>query len=187
MRIEHGMDLLQAKWRWFFALGIVLVVCGGLAVMLPVASTVAASTVLGVVLAIGGLVKVIEAMQVRGWGGCVWQLLLGAVEIVGGILIYLNPMKGALAITLLIAIVFLILGVLQIALAFRVRTQPGWRWLFAAGILAFLVCAAMVMKLRYTRIYTPGTVAGVALLVGGIAYIIIALSNRRAKHALTPA
>jgi uncharacterized membrane protein HdeD (DUF308 family) len=103
------------------------------------------------------------------------------------VLIYLNPMKGALAITLLIAVVFLIQGVIRIALAFRVRPQAGWGWLLAAGLIALLVCVTMGMKLQYTSFYTPGTVAAIALLVAGCAYVVIALANRRAGSAETAA
>ena len=180
MLIRDVGDLVHAKWYWFLLLGIVLIACGTAAVIMPAMSTIAASTVLGIALGIAGVVKVVEAMQVKEWAGSVWQVLLGATEVVGGILIYLNPMKGALAITLLIAIVFLIQGIMQVALAFKVRPGPGWGWLLVAGMVAFCVCVAMVMKVRYTGLYTPGTVAGVALLVGGIAYVVIALANRRA-------
>ena len=180
LQIRDAGEMLRGKWPWFLALGVVLMICGAFAIALPVLSTLAASVVLGVVLAIGGVVKIIEALQVKEWTGCAWQLLLGAIEIVGGILIYLNPLKGALAITLLIAIVFLLQGVLQLVLAFRVRPQVGWRWLLLSGVVALCVTIAMGMKLRYTSFYTPGTIAGVALFAGGCGYVAIALSNRRA-------
>ena len=178
--------MLRSKWAWFLVLGLVLLACGVTAVVLPVLSTLAASVVLGVVLALAGVVKIIEALQVKEWAGCAWQLLVGSVEVVGGILIYLNPLKGALAITLLIAVVFLVQGVLQVAMAFRLRPQPGWGWLLAAGLIALGVTASMVLKLRYTSLYTPGTIAGVALLAGGLAYMVIALSNRRAGQMAAP-
>jgi uncharacterized membrane protein HdeD (DUF308 family) len=96
-------------------------------------------------------------------------------------LIYLNPLKGALAITLLIALVFLVQGLGQIALAFRVRLQPGWRWLLISGITALLASAALTLKLPYTRFYTPGTIAGISLLVAGWAYVAIALAVRKVR------
>jgi uncharacterized membrane protein HdeD (DUF308 family) len=183
MQIQDSQERLGRKWPWILLLGIVLVVCGVVAVILPALSTIAVSTVLGIVLVIAGVVKIIEALQVKEWAGSTWHLLIGAVEAVGGILIYLNPVKGALAVTLLIAIVFLIQGIMQIALAFRVRPQTGWGWLLVAGLIALSVCAAMVLKLRYTSFYTPGTIAGVALLVAGCAYVAMALANRRAWRA----
>ena len=56
-------------------------------------------------------VKIVKAFQVKQGAGFIWQLLLGAVEVVGGILIYFNPMKRAIAITLLVALVLIAQGV----------------------------------------------------------------------------
>jgi uncharacterized membrane protein HdeD (DUF308 family) len=178
---RHRTRSLQSKWGWFLALGIVLIVCGALAVVVPAASTFAASVVLGVVLAIAGIVKIIQTLQTKEWSGFLWQELTGAIELVGGVLIYFNPLKGAFAIALLIALVFLVQGFGQIALAFKVRPLPGWRWLLVSGLIALSATATLTLKLPYTRFYTPGTIAGIALLVGGCAYVAIGLAVRRAR------
>ena len=163
----HRAEYLPSKWGWFLALGVVLTLCGTLAVALPAVSTFAASVVLGIALSFAGAVKMIQSLQVKEWSGFFWQELTGAVELVGGILIFFNPLKGAFAITLVIALVFLLQGLLQIALAIRVRGQAGWRWLLVSGLVALATSAALTLKLPYTRIYTPGTIAGISLLVAG--------------------
>ena len=174
-------EYLPSKWGWFLALGVVLTLCGTLAVALPAVSTFTASVVLGIALSFAGAVKMIQSLQVKGWSGFFWQELTGAVELVGGILIFFNPLKGALAITLVIALVFLLQGLLQVTLAIKVRGQVGWRWLLVSGLVALAASAALTLKLPYTRFYTPGTVAGISLLVAGWAYIAIALTMRRAR------
>jgi uncharacterized membrane protein HdeD (DUF308 family) len=171
----------HSKWGWFLALGFVLTLAGALAVALPVVSTFAASTVLGLALVFAGVMKLAQSLQVKEWRGFAWQELTGAVEVVGGILIYLDPFKGALAITLLIALVFLVHGILQIALAIRVREQPGWGWFAVSGFVALIAAGLLTLKLPFTNIYTPGTIAGISLLVAGGAYIAIALSMQRAR------
>jgi uncharacterized membrane protein HdeD (DUF308 family) len=159
----------------------VLTIGGALAVMLPVVSTFAASVVLGVVLTLAGVVKMIQSLQIKDWSGFIWQELTGAVEVVGGILIFFNPLKGALAITLLIALVFLVQGVLQIVLAAMVRRQAGWHWFAVSGLVSLVASAALALKLPHTSILAPGTIAGISLLVAGGAYIAIALTIRRAR------
>jgi uncharacterized membrane protein HdeD (DUF308 family) len=178
----HHARTLQSKWAWFLALGIVLALGGALAVALPTASTFAASTILGIVLAVAGVVKMVQSLQVKEWSGFVWQELTGAVEVVGGVLIYFSPLKGALAITLLIALVLLVQGLLQVALAFRVRDQGGWLWFGIAGLAALAASAALALKLPYTRSFEPGIVAGISMVVGGVAYVAIALALRRARQ-----
>jgi uncharacterized membrane protein HdeD (DUF308 family) len=170
------------KWGWFLAVGIVLALGGAAAIAVPAASTFAAGTVLGVVLSIAGIVKITQSFQVKEWSGFVWQELIGAAELVGGILIYFNPLKGALAITLLVAIVFFVQGLAQIALAVRVRNQTGWNWLLLSGLVALAASAMLTLKLPYTRHFTPGTIAGISLLVAGGAYIAISFTLRRTVH-----
>lgn len=177
---QQPAESVRSKWGWFLALGIVLVLAGALAIALPAVSTFAASVVLGVVLLLAGVVKMVQSVQTREWSGFIWQELTGVVEVVGGILIIFHPLKGALAITLLIALVFLVHGILQIALAVRVRKQQGWHWFAVSGAVALIASAALTLKLPYTRVYTPGTIAGISLLVAGGAYIAIALAMRKA-------
>ena len=61
------VDSVQSKWGWFLVLGVVLILGGLLAIMLPAISTIAASLVLGVVLSLSGVVKIIKAFRVTGW------------------------------------------------------------------------------------------------------------------------
>ncbi|MDW6023133.1 HdeD family acid-resistance protein [Mesorhizobium sp. BAC0120] len=178
---ERRAVSLHSRWGWFLALGVVMGLGGALAVMLPAVSTFATSVVLGIVLALAGVVKMVQSLQVKEWSGFIWQELTGAVEVVGGILIYFSPLKGALAITLLIALVFFVQGILQIALAAAVRKQDGWHWFAVSGLVALAASAALALKLPHTTAYEPGVVAGISLLVAGGAYIAIALTMRRAR------
>jgi Uncharacterized conserved protein len=183
MRQDHDRQSTPspyAKWGWFLVLGIVFLLCGAAAIALPAVSTFAASTVLGAALAAAGIVKMIQSFRVREWDGFLWQELTGVVELVGGVLVYFNPLKGALAITLLIAVVFFVQGLAQIGLAIRIRRQDGWKWLLFSGLIALMASAALTLKLPYTRIYTPGTIAGLSLLVAGGAYVAVALALRKA-------
>jgi uncharacterized membrane protein HdeD (DUF308 family) len=181
MDAQQSAQVITSKWAWFLALGIVFVLAGAVAMALPEIATFATGTVLGIALTLAGIAKMIQALQVRDWSGFLWQELAGAVEVVGGILIYFYPLKGALAITLVIALVFLVQGLLQIGLAARVRRQAGWYWFAISGLVALVASASLALKLPYTRTFEPGVVAGISLLVAGGAYIAIAWTLRSAR------
>jgi uncharacterized membrane protein HdeD (DUF308 family) len=72
---------------------------------LPTVSSMTASLVLGIALIAAGLLKIGQAFRVRHRSGFVWYLLMGSVEVVGGILIYLNPLKRAIAIVLCVGLI----------------------------------------------------------------------------------
>lgn len=175
---------LRFRWWTFLLLGLVLLACGLAAISLPATSTMAAGLVLGAVLVIVGIAKIVQAFETTAWPGFVWQLLGGGVEIVGGILVYFNPLKGAVAITLLIAIVFVVLGLSQIGCAVKIRRQRGALWLLVSGLLALVMSLVLVFKFPHVRELEAGVVAGVSLVISGLAYVAIALAVRK---ALVPA
>jgi uncharacterized membrane protein HdeD (DUF308 family) len=170
---------VRARWGWTLGLGVVLIACGIGAIALPVAADFAVGPLLGAVFVIAGVAKIVQGLNCPEWKGANWHILLGAAEIVGGILIYLNPLKGALALTLLLAVMFLIEAVMQVAFALRVRPELGWGWMFLAGLVALGTSLGLTMTARYTQYYTPGTLAGIAILAAGWACVAMALAKRR--------
>ncbi len=158
---------------WFLALGCVLIVCGVAAIALPLMSTLATSLVIGVVLAVAGVMQIIHAFQSKAWSGFMWNLLVGVVELVGGVLIWTNPFVGAIAITVLIAAVFFVQGVAQVALSLSVRPQDGWIWLLISGIIALIVSVWLMANMPQAGLFAPGVLVGVALLFEGWAFVLI--------------
>lgn len=168
------------KWKTFLILAFVLLAGGITAILAPAISTYASGVVFGAVLMAIGIVKIVQSFWVKSWAGFVWQELTGVVELVGGLLVFMNPFKGAIAISLLIAITVFIHGLLQIGLSLKVRSSTGWYWFAISGIIALCASAAIVVKLPFTRDLMPGTIAGIALIITGVAYGVIALGLRKA-------
>jgi uncharacterized membrane protein HdeD (DUF308 family) len=176
----HTAEVFRDKWLWLVLLGSVLIVAGVVAILVPAVSTIAASKVLGSVLIVSGVVQIMQSAKMPHWIGFIWHMLLGILATVGGALIYMDPFAGVVAITMLIAFIFAVHGVTQIAFALRVRGQPGWHWFLVAGGIALLVSVLLVMKLPYSHSFTPATVAGISLLFAGWAYVAMALASRKA-------
>src|SRR5437868_5867290 len=83
---------------------------------------------------------------IRGEHGYYWELLKGAAEAAGGILIYLSPIKGAAAMTLAVAIVLLAQGIGQIGCGIKIKPQGGWLTLALAGVASLLIGAMLIFK-----------------------------------------
>ncbi|MGU3400755.1 HdeD family acid-resistance protein [Brucellaceae bacterium D45D] len=172
----------RSKWKSFLLLGLVLMAGGLASISLPDASTYATSNVLGVALIIIGVVKIIQSLWVKNWRGFIIQEATGAVELIGGIMVYLNPLKGALALSIFIAVMIAIHGVMQIALSIQLRKNHGAGWFAISGIVAFLSGLAILFKLPFVKDISPSTIAGLALLIAGLAYILMAFSRKLAQN-----
>ena len=176
--IGRSAGELRAGWVGYFALGILLLVVGIAAKLLPDHSNFATSTVLGAVLAIAGGATVIHAITIRSQRGYYWELLKGAAEAAGGILIYLSPMKGAAAMTLVVAIVLLAQGIGQIGCSIKIKPQSGWLVLALAGVASLVIGGMLIFRFPFERIEEPGAMAGLALSFAGIAYLVMAFARR---------
>jgi uncharacterized membrane protein HdeD (DUF308 family) len=167
--VDHppAIASVRGKWIWILVLGIALLLCGLMAVTLPNLTSTTVSAALGGALVVIGVVKVVEAFKVKDWGSFQLRVVPGVVEIAGGFMIYANPVKWAIAISLLAAIVLAIQGIAQLGLAFRARPRPGWGWVLASGVVALCASLALIMKFPVVRAYEPSTIAGLSLFIIG--------------------
>lgn len=170
---------LRKHWGWFLALGIIFIVGGIFAIVMPFIAGVAVTTVFAVVLAWIGIMEIIQAFSVKAWGGFIWQLLIGIVMLLGGIAIWINPILGALTLTIVVAAVFLAKGVFQAIMAFKMRPHNGWGWLLTAGILSILVGLIIWIGWPVSTAWTLGYLAGISLIFSGWSYVMMALVARQ--------
>ena len=169
----------HAQSPWFLFLGLVLIVCGIAAMLLALFSPIPPSLVLARVLMLGGLFQIIHALRVKTWNGFTWDLLLGVVQLFGGILLELNVLAGVVAIAGVLALVFFLEGLMQVALAIRVYPQAGWAWLVGSGLVALVASGGFLFKVRLVALHTPEIMAGIALVAAGTAYVAIGIASRR--------
>lgn len=172
-------DAVRQHWGWFLALGIVFIIGGTFAILAPFVASVVVTLVVAVVLVILGILQIIHAWRVQSWGGFLWQLIIGLVILIGGIAIYLNPVAGTLALTLVVAALFLAKGIFQIILGFQLRPHDGWGWIVAAGVIAAIVGIMIWFNFPFSGVYALGILAGISLIFTGWAYVAISLAARR--------
>src|SRR5690625_4044953 len=102
----NALHNARRRWRWFLALGILLVLVGIWALVDSFAASVASIVLFGVVLLVGGLFQVVATFQARGAGHIVQLLLLGLLEIIVGWVFIVQPSAGLMLVTMLLAVLF---------------------------------------------------------------------------------
>lgn len=174
-KIEEG------KWCRYLLFGLLLLAGGVFSVAVPAVSNFASNVVLAVALMAVGIVKVIQSLWIKSWAGFVWQELTGFFELIGGIMIYFNPMKASAAISLVIAFILFIHGVLHIIVAVEIRKVSKWNWFVFSGFFSLLASISIILKWPMVREMPTGLVAGFSLMIAGLAYLVTALSVRRTR------
>jgi uncharacterized membrane protein HdeD (DUF308 family) len=136
-------------------------------------ATVVSAVVIGVLAIIGGAFEVIHAFWTRGWGGFGWQILLGVLYVVLGIVLVSQPVVGALRLTYALGLLFLVSGVVRIILAIAHWHEIGWIMLLsgAFGVLAGLV---ILTGFPLTALWVLGLLLGIDLISHGWAWLTYA-------------
>lgn len=163
--------------NWFIALGVLLIVLGILAIAFPFITTIAAKIFLGWLFLIGGVGQIIHAFSTQKWSQFIINVLIGILYLIAGAWLAFFPLTGIITLTIFLAVMFIIEGVLEAGMAFRIRPQNGWIWMLVAGIIAVLVGILIISGLPGSAIWAIGLLAGINIISTGWAYLFLALNT----------
>src|ERR1700758_1425079 len=129
---QHSSSgIVRSASTWTIVWGVLLVVFGMLAVGSPVVAAVAVNAFIAWLLVLAGVVHLTVAFHTREAGSLIWRVLVGLAYLFFGVYLIMRPALGVASLTLVLASLFLIEGILNIALFFQVRSLPiqGSAWL----------------------------------------------------------
>lgn len=172
---------LRAKWGWILALGLVYLLAGIIALGSVLMATVASVLIVGVMMIVAGVAEIINAFQLKGWGGFLIWLLLGILYIVAGFITFENPLFAAIILTLLLGASLIASGVVRIVLAFSMKREQPWLWLLLSGIVTLLLGLMILARWPISSVYALGIFLGVDLVIAGAGWIGLSLALRRGR------
>jgi uncharacterized membrane protein HdeD (DUF308 family) len=166
----HADNLSTPPFWVCIMLGIVMILAGFLVLGDVVLVTVISTIFIGMMSIAAGAFEVIHAFWTKGWGGFLWQVLLGILYIAFGIVLVSQPVASALIITYALGLLLLISGFVRIFLGVSHWREAGWIMVLsgAFGVLAGLV---ILTGFPMTGLWVLGFVLGVDLISHGIAWL----------------
>jgi len=173
---------LHDHWGLFLSEGIILVILGIIALVVPVMATFAVEIVIGWVVLLSGIVGLISTFRMRSAPGFWWSLFSAALGIAAGVILLAWPLSGVFSLTLILTVFLLFEGVASIMLALHHRRNASGNWgmLLASGIIDLILAAFIFLGLPGTAVWILGLVVGVNMLFGGSALISMAWYARSA-------
>ncbi len=151
---EHTME---RHWQLFFVEGVVLVVLGLGALILPPLATIAVAVLFG------------------------WILILaGGFGLITTIIGRHGPAGGALPLTVILTGFLVADGFMTIMLALEYRKASHGRWagLLINGVIDLILAAIIFVALPQSAAWAIGIIVGVDMLFGGSSLIALALAAR---------
>lgn len=167
------------NWLLWLVVGILSLVAGFVALMNPMAATLTAEQVAGWAFLFIGILQVISAFRAEGFGAKIWAALLGAVGVILGIMLLGNPLHGVVTLTIVVATLFLGLGIAKILASFSLRGTPFFWPVLISGALSVLLAIMIFGNFPASLVATLGILLAVELISNGVATIALALSSRR--------
>ena len=179
--IEDPSDF-RHLWNSVLGLGLVTLTLGVVVLVWPGKSVLVAAALFGVYLLASGIAQAIAAFTVQVPGGSRALLFLsGVLSVALGVFAFHDFNRGA-AVWMLatwIGVGFLFQGVAQTVFAINHKELPEHGWHIFMGLLGVLA-GMVVVALPITSIVVLAIVAGVWLVVVGIAQIVWAVKARKA-------
>jgi len=170
---------------WSIVWGVALLLFGILAVAAPFVAAVAVNAVIAWLIVLAGLVHLVLAFHAHGAGSTIWKFLVGIAYLFFGGYLILHPVAGVASLTLLLAGLFLIEGILNIILFFKMRPMNGSSWVLIDGIITLLLGVMIYMQWPSSSAWAIGILVGVSMMISGITRIAMSFAVRRATTEVT--
>jgi uncharacterized membrane protein HdeD (DUF308 family) len=184
MTQQSPSDIVRHASTWSILCGVALIVLGMLAVGSPAMAAVAVNAVIAWLIVLAGAVHLSLAFYAHKAGSVLWKLLVGLAYIFFGVYLIAHPSLGVVSLTLVLALLFLVEGIFDIALFFQMRPIGGSSWILVDGIITLLLGVMIYRQWPSSSNWAIGTLVGVSLIISGVTRLMLSLAVRKAAAGL---
>lgn len=165
----HGR--LHAASRKMFWFGAVMAAVGLAAFIFPIFATLAATALVGWVLLVSGALILSAAFSIHGTGPFFGALLSALLFLAAGVFLLFHPLAGAMVLTVIVGVTFLLQGAFELVFALELRPRGGWVSMLVSGIASIAVALIIVAGWPLISIVALGILLGVNFLTTGLGYM----------------
>ena len=184
MAEQSPIDMVRHASTSSIVWGVLLIIAGMLAISSPMLAALAVNILIAWLIVFAGVVHVIVAFHGHRAGSIIWKLLVGIAYLCIGVYLLWHPVLGVASLTLVLAFLFLIEGVLNIILFFRMRSVSGSSWVLIDGIITLLLGLMIYLQWPSSSAWAIGTLVGISMIISGVTRVMLSLAVRRATTAL---
>lgn len=184
---DHPRGTVNASRRvsaFSIVLSILLIVCGIVAIMLPVEMSVGVVIVLSWVLLFSGVMQFIHVFRCKGIGDGIWKALIALLFLATGFYLRFNLGVGVVTLTLALIAFFVAQGLVDVITYFRTRGSMASGWLLFEGLLNFILGVLIWRHWPSSALWVIGTLAGINMIIIGITRLMMTIAVRRAINAV---
>ena len=173
-------EALGKSWKMLMTAGIISIVLGSIAIIVPPLASVTITLLVGILLLVGAVAYVAEAIARGSTGHRIWSAILAVLYVIAGVWLIVNPISGTITLTWVLAVFFLVIGVFRILAGIQARGQvPNAGWTIVNGVLAVVIAVLVLGELPSSAAWAIGLLVGIQLLFDGIMMVMAASAGKR--------
>jgi uncharacterized membrane protein HdeD (DUF308 family) len=163
-------DLFEALHRGrrrLMTAGVLLLVLGAVAIIVPAVASVAIAIFVGWILLIASAFDLANAMAVEHGGRKALRLVLALLTFIAGIYLLVAPLDGVFTLTVVLVIWFMATGTARVIIGIAERGLPGWGMTILSGSISIALGVLIAEELPSSADWAIGLIVGVDLLFSG--------------------
>jgi len=165
---------LAQTWRALRTIGIVSVVVGCIAILLPELFSLGTAVFIGCILVVVSAFLTAAAFTAHGVGSLLARLAWALLTFVVGLWLIIEPHNGTLTLTLVLGIYFLLMGLTRLVVAFIGRGTPNAGWVGLSGVCGLIIGILVLVKFPSSADWAIGLLVGIDLIFLGWTLISVA-------------
>lgn len=166
--IPEVIEAMKSKQKRFLALGIVMLILGAAAVVVPNVATFAVEIFVGWLFTLCGAIQAICAFQSRKARSFFLHILGAVLYLAAGVLLLAYPLQGEITLTAIVVALFIVGGAFKIVAAIQLRSVPNWGWLLVSGIVTLMLGAFIWANWPGDAVWVIGLLVGIDLVFNGL-------------------
>ena len=170
---------MQARPGLSIFLSILLIVCGFLAILLPVEMSLGVVIVISWLLMLGSVMQFIHVFRCRGIGQAIWKAVIALLYLVTGVYLRLNPGVGLVTLTVVLIAFFVMQGLIDIFTYLSVRKRRASGWLLLEGVITLVLGLMIWRHWPSSSLWVIGTLVGINMIVTGTTRLMLTIALRR--------
>ncbi|MGD1214036.1 MAG: DUF308 domain-containing protein [Terriglobales bacterium] len=178
------VDIVRQASTLSIVWGVLLIVFGMVAIGSPLLAAVAVNVAIAWLIVLAGVVHLMLALRAHGASSMIWKLLLGLAYLFFGAYLIMHPVLGVASLTLVLASLFLIEGILDIILFFKMRAVGGSSWVLVDGIVTLLLGLMIYVQWPSSSAWAIGILVGVSMISSGATRVMLSLTVRKVTTAV---
>lgn len=169
---------------WYVLGGIVCILVGFFAIGRPGLAALAITQLIGAFILVSGAFLLFTALFGKARQHRILDFLSAVLRLLVGLLIMGNLAKGLLALTLLLAAVFVVEGIYSTVLGLKLRGRnPAWIWMLLNGVAALVLAGMLYAKFPSDADWAIGLLFGINSLFTGASLLAFGIALPKAQES----